>query len=295
MNSKEGIIVKTLYIKSAPVFSAIYYALLQNGYEYYQIERSEPHISQIKEFVSSTSLFPYFADAKQNTCEVYPFWPRAALLEEAAFYVDTEKRSFRDFDSLYRKTMSASNLKAEERNTDFWKWLKEFPIHLHEVIENEGFRHYLAWEALWLEQQSAIWKNELENIQHFLMCCGRCFDSKLPELEILISPIKCVYSSDYHLIGNRFIYTGGKLRTDFIIHEFFHPIVHTIVLCNRQNILYKKTLFEDLDPSYYLDGTDDGYLNAFEEKLVRVLTEKLIADPAPQVIQNCIHTFLEAN
>lgn len=72
-------------ISNIPEISAIYFALLQSGYDYYTMERSQNHISYIQEYIGAENTTLFFAGVKQNTCEVYPYWPRAAILETASF------------------------------------------------------------------------------------------------------------------------------------------------------------------------------------------------------------------
>ncbi len=68
-------------ISNIPEISAIYFALLQSGYDYYAMERSQDHISHIQGYIGAENSTPFFAGVKQNTCKVYPYWPRAAILE----------------------------------------------------------------------------------------------------------------------------------------------------------------------------------------------------------------------
>ncbi len=74
-----------LKITNIPEISAIYYALLQFGYEYYPIERENEHIDVIRRFVLPHCVPNFFKNTKQTTCDVYSYWPRAAILETATF------------------------------------------------------------------------------------------------------------------------------------------------------------------------------------------------------------------
>ncbi len=271
-----------LQVKNPPAFSAIYYALLQNGYEYIQHERTPEHLQKILLFRLPDSPFLYFSQIRQTTCEVYPFWPRAALLELASLCIDDTTWRFRDFDLLRHRIMRVPNLREEERNVDFWDWLIDFPPQLHCVMASKGFADYLVWETNWLRCQTAQWKEELNAIQKAVQHCSRQFGFSCPKVELAISPIKCVYSADYHFINDRFIYSSGRLNISSVVHEFLHPVVHPLVLTRRAEILKQKPVYPELDSSYYLNGTAEGYLNAFEEKLVRSLTGELLCGHPPE-------------
>ena len=95
-------------ISNIPEISAIYFALLQSGYDYYTMERSQNHISYIQEYIGAENTTLFFAGVKQNTCEVYPYWPRAAILETASFYLSPDRSHFRDYDALRNQIMNAT-------------------------------------------------------------------------------------------------------------------------------------------------------------------------------------------
>lgn len=79
---------ETCSLSGCPAISAIYFALLQNGYDFYAIERDLLTVNRLDSFASSDrGAYPFFSEVRQNTCAVYPYWPRAALLETAAFYL----------------------------------------------------------------------------------------------------------------------------------------------------------------------------------------------------------------
>lgn len=89
MGVSEQIIVTNI-----PEISAIYFSLLQCGYDFYKIEREPEQVAKVENFLESDSETNFFSKVKQDTCEVYPYWPRAALLEKAAFFSIRNNRSF---------------------------------------------------------------------------------------------------------------------------------------------------------------------------------------------------------
>lgn len=103
-------------IEQLPSISAIYYALLQTGYEYYSHERDQCFINIIESYVDADAIPPFFSNVKQNTCDVYSYWPRAYILETATFYLEEDLRGFSDFDSFQKRILSASNISTEEKD-----------------------------------------------------------------------------------------------------------------------------------------------------------------------------------
>ena len=261
--------------------SAVYFALLQCGYDFFHIERSDEHINALKRFISAPQCPKFFNEVRQNACAVYPYWPRAFLLETAAHFIDDASFEYRDFASLREIVLSASNISDQERSKAFWDWIIRFPEALSSIMHSKRFAEYIIFVKQWVEKQNAVHKDELYLIQKCLEICTERYGSAVRTIEICLDPIKCVYSSDYIMLDSRFVFTSGALRTDAVVHEFLHHVVHPYVEKNSAEVLKTKPIFDDLDESYYLAGDDAGILNAFEEHTVRALTADMLAGELP--------------
>lgn len=271
-------------ISNIPEISAIYYALLQSGYSFYTLEREKPHIDTIHSFMLPQDIPPFFTDIKQSTCEVYPYWPRAFILEAASFYLLPDHSEFQNFHSLYKKVMSFGNISPCERDHKLWNWLEEFPAALSKILSRDSFSRYLTWENSWITQLNKQYEAELQAIDSCLNMCVTQYDSPVHSIQIIVNPIKCVYSSDYHLNENRFIFCSGAFRVDSVIHEFLHHVVHPAIAHLRDSILAHQRSYENIDDSYYLSGDEFGQLNAFEEYAVRQLTTAVLGKHAPRIL-----------
>lgn len=261
-------------ISSIPAISAIYFALLQCGYDYYSFERSAEHINAIKMFRETDTALEFFSEIKQNTCAVYPYWPRVAMLESATFYIHPDMNDFTDIKRYRDFIMSAGNITDDERGLSFWEWIVLFPRELKKVLLSDSFKNYMKWENQWIQQQNILHKNQLEFLKSCIDFCVKYYYSPIKSVQLVLSPIKCVYSSDYHIIGDCFLFSSGAFKIDSVIHEFLHHIVHPTVTKCKSHILAGKQKYKDIDASYYLTGDENGMLNAFEEFAVRSLTKK---------------------
>ena len=282
--------LENLSIKNNPMISAIYFALLQSGYDYYSFERDAKTVNKLQSFIASGACeYSFFSETRQNSCDVYPYWPRAAMLETAAFFIDFPQARFINFEEYKNIIDSAKNISDAERNQEFWNWIMQFPAALRQVMQSDCFRRYLEWENRWIKAQNQIYKNELRRISNLLDICKERFGSPFQRIQIVINPIKCVYSSDYHNIGGDLTICLGELREDSIMHEFAHHIVHPAIEKRKDDILRCSPERLDVDASYFLDGGDEGKLNAFEEYMVRRLTAKIVSGDIP----NNIDIFLD--
>lgn len=276
---------KELSITNIPAISAVYFSLLQCNYDFYPIERDTLLIDKLRGFIlSDCGEYGFFCDVKQNTCEVYPYWPRAAMLETATFYMDLSREQFVDFNAYKNSVMSAKNIADVERGQLFWDWIIKFPKALNHVLQSDGFRRYLEWENDWIAEQNQKYKKELGRIREVLTLCKGKFKSPIQNIQVVLNPIKCVYSADYHLKGNNFIFCSGALSEEAVIHEFIHHIVHPIVENRKDEIRRCNVTNLDMDASYYLNNDEAGILNAFEEYMVRVLTDAIVSGHVPETL-----------
>ena len=276
---------KELFITNIPAISAIYFSLLQCKYDFYPIKREAVLKDKLRSFIiSDCGDYDFFFDVKQNTCEVYPYWPRAAMLETATFYIDLPRERFIDFNVYKKYIMSAKNISDTERDQLFWDWIIQFPKALKSVLQSDSFSRYLKWENDWIVEQNQKYKKELKRIGNILVLCKDKFKSPIQNIQVVLNPIKCVYSADYHLKDRNFIFCSGFLSEEAIVHEFIHHIVHPIIE-NRQNeILCCRLTNLDIDTSYYLNNDEVGILNAFEEYIVRELTDTIVSGNVPETL-----------
>ncbi len=283
---------KQLRITNIPEISAIYFALLQCGYEYYTIERSREHIECLQSFMGMEDVPSFFCEIRQRTCEVYPYWPRAAILETAVFYLLPDHLKFRDYHAFRNRIMSARNISDGERDQSLWDWIEHFPAAISRVLSGSSFYRYLEWENRWMAEQNAGHKAELQMIQDCLKVCVSKYDSPVQDIRIVINPVKCVYSSDYYLEKDTFLFTSGAFRAESVIHEFLHHVVHPAVTAAADIVLEKKRKYPDLDASYYLAGDKEGQLNAFEEYAVRELTKRILLGGCPESMEVFLGQYL---
>ena len=285
-------IISSLSITNIPSISAIYFALLQSGYDYYSFGRTKEQNEAIEVFYNPELFCNFFSAAKQNTCATYSYWPRAALLESAVFYTNADITGFVDFESYKKFIMSATNLQDTERNESFWSWVADFSTELREVVCSDSFKDYLLWENAWITQQNKENAQDLKTLEEIIRICTSYYDTKINKIKIVLSPIKCAFSSDYHFVDGQFIFSSGQFSIESVIHEFLHQIVHQHVCKNQNIILVNKKVFDCIDSSYYLFNSENGKLNAFEEYLVKELTRDFINKTPPDDLDKYIVSLL---
>ena len=270
-----------LFLQAIPEISAIYFALLQCGYDYHTVGRSQDYPTLLAPFAGTAAVPSFFAEVRQTTCEPYPYWPRAAILETATFFLAADQCDFADFDGLCAQINAAGNIADHERGEALWTWLQKYPAALRTVLASPEFLRYRAWEQHFLTKESERKAKELALVGNMLQICREHWHSSVTEIKLAISPIKCAYSADFHFFNRCFVFSSGEFRAESVIHEFLHPIVHPFTKEHRAEILSADTNYPDIDRSYYLSGDADGIRNAFEEYTVRRLTADVLANRIP--------------
>lgn len=283
----------SLTIENIPRISAIYFALLQSGYDFYTLDRTPDITQALRSFTASDTPHAFFSQVKQASCTAYPYWPRAALLEGASFFLRDDFSGYHAFDQYKYCVESTGNLTANDLSPVLWQWLADFPAVLRTVLQSAPFARYLAWENAWIAQQNALHQQELARIRRCLDLCAAQYNAALPRVRICLCPIKCIHASDYHTAPDQsFICTLGALDCESVLHELLHTVLHPHITSFRQQILQKQRIYPHLDSSYYLNGGAEGQLNAFEEHAVRHLSVAVAQNHAPQSLDEFLQNLL---
>ena len=103
---------------------------------------------------------------------------------------------------------------------------------------------------------------------------------------VSLSGLLFVLNSCRHYLGeDSFIFCSGSLSEQAVIHEFIHHMVHPIVEKRKDEILFCNLANLNIDISYYLNNDEVGILNAFEEYMVRVLTDAIVSGNVPETLE----------
>ena len=135
----------------------------------------------------------------------------------------------------------------------------------------------MKWESEWISDQNKKYSGELHKLDDVLRNCCEKYRPTCRNVRIVLNPIKCVFSSDYHFWGDSFIFISGDLKIPSVVHEYLHTVVHPLLVQMKTD----RREYPGIDASYYLDRSDRGYRNAFEEYAVRSLTDSILRQTWP--------------
>ncbi len=282
-----------MHLTCHPRIAAIYFALHHCGYAFERPGRDAAHLRAVRLHAGTADVPVFFSAVKQSTCEVYPYWPRAAILEAAVCHLRDDGEGYRSEAALQAHIRSAANITDAERDERLWAWLSGFPAALHAVLDSSAFQHYLAWLQAWTVAQQAAAQPALSSLSRSIDWCRRRFPAPVQDIQIVIDPIKCIYSADHHLMNGHFLFCSGRMQAASILHELLHPLVHPMIQPLAPAILETPRSYPELDASYLLAGDAAGQLNAFEEHAVRHLTADLLQQQFPSDLSHYLLQLLE--
>lgn len=280
-------------IMNSTAINAIYFGLIGSGYNYADIEKSEEILKLIKIVEDNPlpkTINKFFRGAYQNTCKPYPYWPRAALMETATFFIrDVNNADTFDYRGYYNEVMNLTNVIDSERDEHFWIWVKEFPYMLKEILLHKKFQEVDEYIKKWILENSKAYENKIAKIEQSLIKLMASEGKEVQPIKVIISPLKCVYSADYKAFGGKLFVLLGDFLPHSIVHECIHPLVHPYIIELRADILkcFESKTF-NIDKSYYLNKDEDGFLNAFEENIVRKVTDLVVHSDCNISIKNVL-------
>lgn len=271
----------SIEVMNSTAINAIYFGLIAAGYSYADIQKPDEIlklIKSIKDYHLPKTINDYFLKAYQYTCTAYPFWPRAALMETATFFIShLDNTDSFDYLKYYSEIMKFTNLIESERDEHFWDWIREFPKMLKGILLDKKFQEIDEYIEKWILAKSKIFENKIAIIEQSLIKLAVSEGKEIQPIKVIISPLKCVYSADYQVSDGKLFVILGDFLPYSIVHEYIHPIVHPYIIDLRPDILkcYGDKTF-NIDKSYYLNKDEDGFINAFEENIVIRVTELVV-------------------
>jgi len=110
------------------------------------------------------------------------------------------------------------------------------------------------------------------------------------KLSVLVCPLKCCYSADYFTRCDEMFVILGDFIPHSVVHEYMHLIVRPLVVNHKAHILSDlRDRQLSVGSSYYLHDDDDGFLNAYEEYIVRTASELIAANQEVDIEYLVLH------
>lgn len=257
----------------------LYAGLTASGYDLAAFPEDDPVakiVDSLREMPLSSPAHSYFPQARLPGPGVNPYWPRAAMLLHATFFLDDDATEYTDLRAL-RKMVEDFPASDGPGNEESLAWLMGYPSAFRAVRESA---HFLG---NWSDYVEAMNPERLLGFRDAaLRATGalRFFGGSdlvnLPKIVLVPNPLQAQQIADFvDFQGILYVVTAAPSASS-IVHECMHGILVPILEADqilRAKDLFDASLVESMVRMQY--ARDDGplsWLRVFEESLVRAAT-----------------------
>lgn len=263
---------------SRPVFT-LYAGLTAGGYDLANSGPENPArlvIASIKSHRWDADAVRYFATARLCRAGVNPYWPRAAMLLDATFFLNDDPiGGYADATRVLRD-IAEFPTRASEKGEDTLRWIGRYPS-MYRRIEADP-----AFSDLWLQFQLSVGSQVQERFADAgrealeLLRSGLGVKEKdLPAVVVIPNPLQAVQIADFVRKDGDVFAVIAAPRPSSLIHELLHCVFekaiaeeHDVIVSHRG--LFTPAVVDAMLKMQYAWGVDDqSWLRVFEESLVR--------------------------
>lgn len=246
-------------IKSNIYISALYFLMLNGGYDYYKFKKDKDILNSIESFRVIKNEYKKIVEKLEITDgRPNSFWPNLFIAECLMFNLDSNG-----------KIISMENFLdyIKNRNNIDFKDISLFEIEsnsiniqniISKIIKTEEFKEYYKFAGEFITQTIEKNKLALIDVTNIIESINNEFGTKFESVNIILDPIKCIYSADPYYEENTINIILGEFNKLSIYHEFVHIIVEKFLMVEN----------------FEFDNKEEFY--SLEEKYVRSISNRII-------------------
>lgn len=260
----------------------LYTGLTASGYDLASSTADDPMMSlidAIKYHTWASAAVSYFREARLEGGGVNPYWPRAAMLLNASFYLsDNPAEGYTDQEEVFG-TVARFPTDAANKDTETASWIREFP-RMRRLIEDDP-----AFPILWGRFCDAVDAERLRPFEDAAQRAVTCITSGLgahaeaiSDFVVVPNPLQAPQIADFVRKDGILFAVIASPRPLSIAHELLHSIFEKALAQERDTIVGYRRLFAPnmveamVKMQYAWDSGDESWLRVFEESLVRAAT-----------------------
>lgn len=251
-----------------------YVGLTIGGYTLAESKENNKLLEMIRGVQWDKDIVAYFSEARTNTCEVNPYYPRAFFLTLASLYIVNEDRVFYDkFDELH-KYINDLEVNPIEKDANAIEWIKKLPYYFTKVISNKNFKGLWDYYLLYVESNDLITKKVLDSAVLRIMESFKIGKDDLFQIIVLPNKLQAPQATDVVYMENLVYIIKSEPDEESIIHEYLHSILDKYLhenklLINQYLHLLKPVLDDMMKYQYAWDYGIDSWNRVFEESFMR--------------------------
>lgn len=251
-----------------------YLGLTIGGYTLAESKENNKLLEMIRCVKWDKDIVDYFSEARTNTCEVNPYYPRAFFLTLASLYMVSEGHVFYDkFDELH-KYINDLEINPIEKDVNAIEWIKNLPCYFAKVTNNKDFKCLWDYYLLYVNSNDLIKKKVLDSAILKIMESFKIHKDDLFQVIVIPNKLQAPQATDVVYKDNLVYIIKSEPDEESIIHEYLHSILDKYLhknklLINQYLHLLKPVLDDMLKYQYAWDYGIDSWNRVFEESFMR--------------------------
>ncbi len=267
----------------------LYVGLTATGYNLAKPAENSP-IGQLTKAIRMaewpSSVRRYFAMARSRSGGINPYWPKAAMLLEACFYLEDSGESFNPSDELaLLRTIAEFPVNPADKSATVVDWARGFPAAYSELTRASVF------PMLWTSYLDAVqplvtsFEKAASATLESLTRAGVRGDS-LPEIVVVPNLLQAPELADFVRRPGILYVVVAEPRMSSMVHELLHDVLGPILRSNKVDIAAHRHLLRPVLPAmlrmqYAWADDDESWLRVFEESLMRAAAIWLESERSP--------------
>ena len=255
----------------------LYVGLTASGYNLARIPAGDP-IEPVLRAINLAdwpdAVRGYFAKSRARSGRVNPYWPRAAMLLEACFYLEPG-RGFRPPDELrLLRAIAEFPVGSAGKDSATVAWVREFPGAFAALSGTDLF------PILWTSYLDAL-QPRLRSFEKAALLCMESLTGMtgvsteaLPELVIIPNPLQAPELADFVRRADALHVIVAEPRMSSMVHELLHDVFGPVLRSNKPEIVGHRRLLRPglgamMRMQYAWGDDDESWMRVFEESMMR--------------------------
>lgn len=248
--------------------------LIASGYDLYNKNNMDilGIVETIKTEYSDLEVVNYFKQARTNTCEVNPYWPRGSAIYAASLFLTSD---YENIDlKAYLSFEKQANSSALCQDNDYINWIKSLPSYIRKIKENPITEKIIEDITNCIKKHEKEFKVELDRASEVMYGFSGNSEFQIIYIPNILQADQC---TDYIKKEKVLYVVATKPRFSSMVHEYLHLVLEPYR--NFMAELYKgyigTELFDENKLSslgYLWDDSVDSELRCLDEGFARSLT-----------------------
>lgn len=256
---------------------ALYVGLTVSGYNLARVNSGSPEedlIKAIKQADWPPAVRNYFANARSRTGGVNPYWPRAGMLLEACFYLETGQQFSPKDEMALLRTIADFPVSPAEKDSSVVSWVRDFPSAYVAVTGADVFPPLWTSYLNILQPCLRVFEHAAASSLDSIVGVTGFQATSLPDVVVIPNPLQAPELADFVRRPCTIYVVVAEPRMSSMVHELLHDVLGPVIRANKAAIIAHRHLLRPVLSSmkrmqYAWGDDDESWLRVFEESMMR--------------------------